>query len=341
VIELRRDVLEFSFPEVHPKAKMGIRFIRTLRIPDDGREYLLPPGLGRFPLRNVDEFANKVPNVWLEHGGVALPMYQSEAMWIHFNSKFRDERDYGISGYPFAIKIATGKVDAITGTVGVDGLGKPQNYLVIPKQPWLDGYCVKKGIIRQFVAMPLGTGYTAEEQITGEGDYGGLQITVYPMKKEVFERLFSESEEEMVYFRRTALLSPSLSEMGLAPGGFMRQEIYNDPYGIDSWDTKHTSRCFVHIANSLVWRSITGENPPTTPFTAKEYTDAGLPWFDYYDESVKPVEGSDVLAGLKSVAQKGEEKGDVPLPENTPVTPENIIKLRAGLTKKQVREGRF
>ena len=42
-----------------------------------------------------------------------------------------------------------------------------QNYLVAPDQPWLDGFCVAKGLIRQFVAMPLGKGYTAEAQLTG------------------------------------------------------------------------------------------------------------------------------------------------------------------------------
>jgi hypothetical protein len=31
--------------------------------------------------------------------------------------------------------------------------------VVLPEQPWLDGYCVEKGYIRQFVAMPLGEGY--------------------------------------------------------------------------------------------------------------------------------------------------------------------------------------
>ena len=61
---------------------------------------------------------------------------------------------------------------------------------MIPKQPWLDGFCVEKGIIRQFVAMPLGEGYTAEEQITGEAEHGGLQIEIFPMKREVFERRY-------------------------------------------------------------------------------------------------------------------------------------------------------
>jgi hypothetical protein len=346
VIGLRNDVLEFSFSEVHPDAKVRISFMRTLRIPDDNREYFLPPGLGEFPLRNVDEFADNIHETWLGQGGVMLPMYQSEAMWLHFSSRFRGDWEYDIDGYPFAIKISTGNINAVTGDVGSNVLTKePQNYLIIPKQPWLDGYCVEEGVIRQFVAMPLGAGYSAEEQITGKGDYGGLQIEVYPMKRKIFEQLFPRRNRNIshtVYYSpESCNICCEKADMGLAPGGRMKQEIYKDTYGIDAWDIEHQSRCFVHIANSLVWRSITGENPPTTPFTAKEYTEEGLPWFDYYDETTQPLKGSKVLDGLKSVVQKGKEKGDVPLSENTPVTNEYVIKLRAGLKKHQVREGLF
>ena len=63
--------------------------------------------------------------------------------------------------------------------------------------------------------------------------------------------------------------------MGLAPGGRMRQEIYDDRYGLDAWDQRHSSRCFVTIANSAVWMAITGERPPTEAPTAAAYTKAG------------------------------------------------------------------
>ena len=46
MIELKRDRLVFSFPDVHPEARLAIDFQRTLRIPDDGKTYPLPPGLG-------------------------------------------------------------------------------------------------------------------------------------------------------------------------------------------------------------------------------------------------------------------------------------------------------
>jgi hypothetical protein len=37
----------------------------------------------------------------------------------------------------------------------------------------------------------------------------------------------------------------------------------------------------------------------------------------------------------------GAQKGDAPLPENEPVSPGVMVKLRAGLAKDQVRESAF
>ncbi len=340
MIELKNDALLFSFPKVHPDAKLRIDFQRTLRIPDDGEEHYLPPGLGSFPLRHVDDFTRKVPPAWLDHGGVMLPMYQSEAMWLYFNAEYLSDRE---ASYPFAVKIATGKVNAVTAEEWQAGLNRnPQDYVVAPDQPWLDGYAVQKGIVRQFVAMPLGAGYTAEEQIKGAAEYGGLQIQVYPMKREVFEKRFPKVDRAVDFKTHTAAMEagPLMYDMGLAPGGKMRQEIFEDCFDLEDWDLEHTSRCFVHISNSLVWRAITGEDPPTTPPTAEEYTEAGLPWFDYYSDAAA-LEGSKKLGGMKSVAEMGKDKGDVPLPENTSVTPGNVVQLRAKLKKGQVREGKF
>jgi hypothetical protein len=340
MIELKHDRLVFSFPEVHPKAELTIDFQRTLRIPDDGKTYPLPPGLGAFPLRHVDDFHGSVPREWLEHGGIMLPMYQSEAMWLNFHSTFLQEHG---TPYPFAIKIATGKIDAVTGENWTNGLhGQPQDYLVIPEQPWLDGFCVGKGVIRQFVAMPLGVGYTAEEQLTGKGEHGGLQIIVYPMKREVFEKRFPKVRDRVMELQvpPPAMDVPSIA-MGLAPGGKMRQEIYEDPYGFKDWDRGTHSRCFVHLANSLLWRAITDEMPPNDPMTAREYTAAGFPWFDYYSEGLEAIEGSEVLKKLKSVIRLGHERGEDPLPENESVDPKRLVKLRKRLSRNQVREGMF
>jgi hypothetical protein len=210
---------------------------------------------------------------------------------------------------------------------------------VVPHQPWLDGYCVEKGIIRQFVAMPLGEGYSVEEQLTGEAEFGGIQIEVFPMRSGAFERRFPEVQEHpLVRHSMLARYSGSAMAdgMGLAPGGRMRQEIYTDPYSIHDWDTEHASRCFVHLVNSATWQAVTGQQPPSRPPTAKQYTAAGYPWFDYYDAELKALEGSKTLAGAKSVKEK-----EGPLPENEPVSVTNIVNLRAGLKSNQVRESDF
>jgi hypothetical protein len=164
------------------------------------------------------------------------------------------------------------------------------------------------------------------------------------MKAESFERLCKKRSgricglEDFVAMDSCSMeASAAVPEMSLAPGGRMKQEIYDDPFKLKDWDIKHSSRCFVHIANSLVWRQISGENPPTVPPTAKEYEEADLPWFDYYSDA-EALEGSKELKRLRSVAALGEEKGEVPLPENESVTPEHVIKLRKGLAKNQVRE---
>ena len=319
MIELKKNALHFRFPEVHEDAHCAVEFQRTLRIPDDERTWFLPPGLGRFPLRHLDDHAFRLPEAWRRRGGVIMPMHQAEALWIDFNTF-----------YPFAVKVATGKICAITGETWVNHLNRdPQDYVVVPEQPWLDGYCVEKGVIRQFVAMPLGTGYSVEEQLTGETSHGGLQIVACPMRRERYEELRalpdSVAEEDMgrVYE------CPAPMAMGLAPGGRMKQEIHDDRHGLEVWDQRHGSRCFVTIANSTQWMAVTGEHPPTEPPTAKHYTEMGLPWFDYYGGDVEAVAGAAALKGLASVAEMGERKGETPLPENEITAVPHVIGLTA------------
>ena len=345
MIELRNDTLVISFPDVHPDARLRISFQRTLRIPDDGRAYPLPPSIGAFPIRHVDDFASDVQARWLERGGVMLPMFQAEAMWLDFGSNILPEHG---AEYPFAIKIAAGKINAASGEAWREGLHRgPQDYLVAPEQPWLDGYCVDKGFIRQFVAMPLGSGYSAEAQLTGQAQHGGVQIAVYPMKRAIFERRFpkrpmrARAMMDLMEMGATppAPCAAAAPDMGLAAGGRMRQEIYDDPFDLSDWDQSQRSRCFVHLCNSLVWQSITGASPPHPAPTAESYTRAGLPWFEYYREGTKALPGSERLAGVKSVAELSKEKGDAVLPENVSVSPGNIRVIRAGLKPGQVREG--
>lgn len=328
---------------------VSIAFHRTLRIPDDGNTYPLPPSLGHFPIRLISDYADKVPESWREHGGVFLPLYQREAMWLSFS---------GQHWRPNALKVGVGKVNALTGEPWADELSDdPQDYMVVPEQPWLDGINAGNGFIRQFVAMPLGMGYTVEGQLTGEETHGGIQLCLYEPKEGKFpdmppsgtlglrglsfsdgdgggliagafsntplaadgqlscntaasDILFGDARRKRRSTKRN-LSADQLGglEMGMAGGGKMSQKIYEDQHGLETWDQDNHARVFVHVVNSQMWKEITGEEAPETPVSAASYTEAGLPWFDLYDEGKSDVKASKKLSKVKSVAKIDADKG--------------------------------
>ena len=171
--------------------RFSVTFERTLRIPDDGNTYPLPPGLGSFPVHHVADYKRKVPSEWAKRGGVFIPMYQREALWMSLDGEYWK---------PVAVKVGIGKINAVSGEPWTQTiLKRKQDYLVCPPQPWLDGINAGKGHIRQFVAMELGEGYTVEGQLTGKEEWGGIQIIVFEPKPGKFpdsppERVFTGTE---------------------------------------------------------------------------------------------------------------------------------------------------
>lgn len=161
---------------------LSITFQRTLRVSDNAATNALPPGLGRFPILSATNLP-KLPSAMAKKGDFLIPMYQREAMWMSFDS----DSD-------FAIKIHVGGVNAVSGEPARETeatmkrrlnllLNRKiiQDYVVAPRQRWLDGIATDAGTVRQFVATPLGSGYSVEAQITGEDVVGGIQIEVIPI----------------------------------------------------------------------------------------------------------------------------------------------------------------
>ncbi|MCU0684510.1 MAG: hypothetical protein MUF34_20075 [Polyangiaceae bacterium] len=325
------DRLEFSFPQVHADARLVVTFRRTLRIPDDGRQYDLPPGLGNFPLVNVEgEVAAKLGDRLAKRGGVALPMYQSEAAWLAFEPHRASGRG---SAYPFAIKVAAGKRSAVTAKPYQDGL-QQGDYCVAPKQLWLDGFATGPGVVRQFVAAPLGMGFTVEEQLDGKAEFGGLQLEVYPMRADEYERRFPVRPAPVTRgatrggglesFGGTRMLS--VQSMGMAAGGTMKQQVFADEFGLSAWDASAHDSVFVHLLNSLAWQAVTGQAPPTAPRSAADYTRYNLPWFSHYADG--PVLGGGGETGkVQSATQLAEGKGFGVLPENESCEPTNVVAI--------------
>ena len=307
MIYLKDDKLTISFPELHPNAGVSIDLQRTLRLPDDGNTHHLPPGLGSFPLRHIEDYELGSHNALKQRGGLIMPMFQADALWMYFHPEVRDEDSVE---YPIALKIGTGKICAVSGEEWTTGLNRdPQDYIVVPDQPWLDGYNVGDGIVSQFVAAPLGESLTVEEQLGGSGDVGGIQIQAFPMKKSYFDKLnrrVAAPEASMEYYVNFM----KSDFMGLSGGGKMHQDIHEDEHEFSAWDQRVTERCFITIANANQWISITGEEPPISPISADAYTKAGLPWFSHYDADKKAIEGAKKLGKIKSFQSIKSQQGD-------------------------------
>ncbi|MEU5340130.1 hypothetical protein AB0H18_04660 [Streptomyces sp. NPDC020766] len=321
-----------------------VRFIRTLRLPETGT-HPLPPGLGEFPLRRVEDYPETVPAEWLARGGVMLPVYLREAMWLSF----------GGTSEPAALQVGVGKVCAVSGKPWSPGPSrKPQNYVVLPRQPWLDGINSGKGTVRQFVAVPLGLGATVEGQVTGEEVWGGVQLQSFPLNDTALhawreeQRRLAEAAEQR---RRSAAaggygaampMAPgsapqwgapapapaggaprAAAAMGLGVGGSMRQEVYEDDRPLSDWATAAAGRVFVHLVTPPEWRRITGEAPPPSPVDRAAYTRAGLPWFDYYDQDAADLAPTDTLGDVKPV---GDWLGDDHTPWQPP-SPQQVKPL--------------
>ncbi|OJA13312.1 hypothetical protein AZE42_12741, partial [Rhizopogon vesiculosus] len=163
---------------------LGISFQRTIRVPETKGLNKLPPGLGDFPLYNVAEFTHILPQDMVEKGGLFFAMYRKFdqmrlTMWLRFTGN-----------KPFAIRIYVGGVNGISGEPMIpnmatllkrqNGIEKKKDYIVVPEQPWLDGIATGPGVVKQFVAVPYGSGYSIEHQITGTETTGGIQFEVIP-----------------------------------------------------------------------------------------------------------------------------------------------------------------
>jgi hypothetical protein len=295
--------------------------MRTLRLPETGT-HPLPPGLGTFPLRSVADYPERAPAQWLERGGVMLPVYQREAMWLSFSATA-----------PAALQVGVGKVCAVSGRPWSDRLSRdPQNYVVLPRQPWLDGINSGAGTIRQFVAVPLGMGATVEGQVSGEEVWGGVQLQVFELDEEPLARWRAEQRRRRVRQRgpwgvaadEAALETRSVKSvrrpapvMGLGAGGRMRQEVYRDDRPLRDWREEPSGRAFVHLTTAPQWRYITGEAPPESPVDRAAYTAAGLPWFDYYDADAEDLPAAGPLAEVGPVGDwlgDDEQPGSGPAP---------------------------
>ena len=296
-----------SIPTIDLPGGCAVTLHRTLRIPDDGGDYPLPPSLGPF-----DAYA-------VERNEFTVPMHRAEALWLEFTAPHWK---------PHALKVGIGRTDAISGADFDESTltSRPQDYVVIPDQPWLDGINCGDGFIRQFVAVPLGEGLTVESQLSDADEQGGLTLSLFAPRPGRFPDAPPPVDQRVVAMECAAAV-------GLGAGGRMRQEIYADDYGSDTWEPRPCATVRIDLVDAVAFEAVTGVKVPAPPVDAESYTRHGLPWFDLLDPLRGDIPAADRLAGIRSVADLQNERDEpLPIPESQVI---RLLRLRELATSAQ------
>lgn len=234
--------LVFHFPDVHLEAVCCVSLHRQDPLQ---RKSLIPWfDSDRVPLFHLDDYASVLPASWVKRGGVLAPVRPGEHLSVHFGGN-----------YSFAVKIASGKINAITGTIWKDALDTNQkDYLVSSWQGGFSGFQQPDGTLRKFVVAPMGLGETVEEQTTGVAEFGGLQIIAYPQKAAVHEHARRQPLFSRNRVQETEETDPQA--LGLGAGETVKERVKKDD-DPQQWDTRHSSRCFVHLLSEEDFLRIT------------------------------------------------------------------------------------
>ena len=284
-IEFEFDASGYGYQAEITTHSVEISLERTIRVPEDDQEHWLPPTFGSFELTPTDYSSLKLPDEIKRRRGVCFPIYEHEALWLNFH--LEDDR----FTLPVALRIAAGKINAVSGKTWSEAIPSEQDYIVVPDQPWLDGFNSGNDVIRQFVATEMGKGQSVEAHLTGEEAWGGIQVLAIPMKPERYTKIIAEQIAERERFGRIEAMSMDMDmdmemccasesmSMGLGAGGKIRQTIETDPYGIDAWDFSRAQRLFISMINAGAWESVSGEKPHPSPIDAKTYNKSGGKWF--------------------------------------------------------------
>jgi hypothetical protein len=147
-----------------------------------------------------------------------------------------------------------------------------------------------------------------EASLTGSESVGGVQISVFEPRPGIFPDAPPTQPIGTAPTRASGPLRMA-NTMGLGAGGAMRQKIYTDAHGVDTWDPRNRGQVVVHIVNSEQFAEITNTQPPAPPIDAQTYTAHGLPWFDLYDESRSAIAGSERLSEARGIAARDAERG--------------------------------
>lgn len=256
---------------VYIGGRFSLSFQRTLRVPDIGPSYPVPPRMGNFRIHRVEDYLGTVPAGWAEmhhdgREGIFIPMYRCEALWLAFG---------GVSWKPNAVQVGLGGSNVLSGEPLEAGLhGAPQNYIISPHQPWLAG----------MRSLELGMRHKDPDNVSFSQFRvpQSLEVVVYDPRPSIFP---SEPPRQHTW-PYDSLFEESVQpfRLGLQDEGREAQFALPDPYGQEAWELEPCGRVDVHLVNTAQFQQITGHEPPHTPVTTDAYSAAGLPWLDSYEE---------------------------------------------------------
>lgn len=268
-----------------------IHFHRTVRVKEEGIS-ALPPSLGLCEIYKVSDYATACPKNWDERA-YFIALHDIEALWLAFTST-----------EPTALIIGAGGINALTGEKLIAQL-EEENYLVVPTQPWLDGWKDKTGCVYQFVTTEFqkGEGCTIGEQILGgECVTGGIGIAAFEGKdtEELIPPppVYSNSGYGVCSLTSLTTCDFESKEMGIGKGGKIDQKIYADPYGIKVWKEKPVELATIYLINAAQFSKITGQPMPPLPASFDEYKGN---WFTVDDKKYPDINGTDKFDKLKKV----------------------------------------
>lgn len=183
-----------------------------------------------------------------------------------------------------------------------------QNYIVRPRQHWLDGIATSNGKVSQFVVDSVGSGYSVEAQVTGIDSIAGLQFEIIPQKH------FGGSDAYELKSPEEMKSATKVKEMSIAPGGLIHQVIVDDTFSARNRDTEYSTMFNVQLIDVASCGAL-GIPVPSTPVTAQTYAEHGYPFFKMYEEpsqvfgtfNVQSIGALDDAKGVNAAMHEGEK----------------------------------
>jgi hypothetical protein len=265
--------------------RLTVKFQQRPGPPNDAKLYVFSAGLEDVPLYPATDFPVKLPASWVEETDFLALMNASEPFSIRF-----------AANYPFALKVAVGNLDRVTGEPPFAGLQKePRNYLVV------SGESTVKGINERSFVLALDVGCTVDEQFLADQKIGRIDLQICPLRVESY---FSEEVahsipptlreffawfvygpsshtkwEEMKRLDEQQRSECVTDESGaIVLGRKFEDELdwqyikeLGDLREVADWDPTTGECCSIHVCNSSVWQQITGNNPPQARLSAEWY----------------------------------------------------------------------